>query len=245
MEPKICPYLGLIDDPNTNAAFPYEDHACHRAKRPVKVALSHQRDFCLTDEHISCPGYEKGWVNGFPDSLRAKPLIYKSLLKNKWVWAALAVVLLFAVYILYNQQINAIGTNLGNAVASRFSEPTATATDQPTPIPSSTPVLPTQTESIQPTTDGTTTITVTDTPVPTLTATATETPTQVTETSTYRVEVIAFALNIRSEPIYRISGINIVDTLSRGDIVEVFEEQNNWLRIDRGWINKFFTRIVE
>lgn len=245
MEPKICPYLGLTDDPNTNTAFPYEDNACHRIKRPINVRLSHQRDFCLADEHISCPGYVDGWVNGFPDSIKAHPPIYKSILKNKRVWAALTVVILFTIYIIFNQQINAIGSHWGEFVASRFSRPTATGTDISTPNPTKTLIPPTQMESIQSTAVGTSTFTVTDTPAPTLTSTATETPTQVTEESSYRVEVITFALNIRSEPIYKINGSNIVDVLRSGDIVEVFEEQNGWLRTEKGWIKKIFTKVVD
>jgi hypothetical protein len=245
MEPKICPYLNLIDDPKTNKDFPYEGNACYRAKKPARVALPYQRHYCLSDEHINCPGYINGWVNGFPDSLKAHPAFFKSVLRNKWVWATLALLLLISVYIIFNQQINAMGSNWRNAVASRFTRPTATATEQFTPIPTSTPVPPTQTESLLVTTTSTSTITVTDTPSPTLTSTATETPTQITEASSYRVEVITHGLNIRSEPVYKVDRSNVVGTLSRGTVVEVFEEQNGWLRIERGWIFKMFTRVVD
>ena len=241
MDPKICPYLGLVDDPNTGTSFPYEGNACHRAKKPTPVTLKHQRSYCLVDEHINCPGYINGWVNGFPDSLKAFPPTYKKLLHKRLVWAALAVVLLFVVYLIFNQQINAAASNLGRAVANRFTAPTSTATIQPTNTPTVTPVPPTQTTTIFPTPTNTSTATST----PTRTPTATETPAQPTEDTTYRVEVITTALNIRTEPIYKADGSNIVTRLQQGDIVEVFDEQKGWLLTERGWINKAYTRKVD
>ena len=59
------------------------------------------------------------------------------------------------------------------------------------------------------------------------------------------VEVITTALNIRSEPIYKVSGINIVDTLTKGEIIEVYEEQKGWLLTERGWIFKYYTKVVK
>ena len=244
MEPKICPYLGLIDDPNTNKDFPYEGNACHRGKKPTPVALPHQRGYCLSDEHTACPGYINGWVNGFPDSLKAFPPTYKRVLQNKRVWSTLAVVLLISVYLIFYQQINAMGNNLGRAVGSQFTEPTSTAAVLFTSMPTSTLVPPTRTASLPPTAAGTSTSVVTDTPTPTLTSTTTETPSQTTEEPSYIVEVVTKALNIRSEPIYKADGSNIVDTLTKGEIIEVYDEQKGWLLTERGWIFKFFTKKV-
>ena len=241
MESKICPYLGLPEDPNTNKDFPIEGHLCYRAKRPTAVALKHQRSYCLVDEHINCPGYINGWVNGFPDSLKAFPPTYKKLLHKRWVWAALAVVLLFVVYLIFNQQINAAASNWGRAIAIRFTAPTSTATIQPTNTPTVTPVPPTQTATLSPTPTNTSTAT----PTPTHTPTATQTPAQPAEDTTYRVEVITTALNIRTEPIYKADGSNIVTRLVQGDIVEVFDEQKGWLLTEQGWIFKAYTREVD
>jgi len=243
MDPKICPYLGLIDDPNTNKDYPYEGNTCHRTRRPTPVALTHQSGYCLCDEHISCPGYIDGWAYGFPDSLKAYPPTYKKVLRNKWFWAALGLVLLVAVYFIFNQQINAVASNWGTAVASRFTEPSPTATVPSTSTPTRTPVPPTRTESPTPT--PTITSTSTATPSPTRTSTATKSTNQTAEATPYMVEVVTEALNIRSEPIYRADGSNIITRLAEGDIIEVFEEQKGWLRTEQGWIFKSYTRKVD
>lgn len=240
MEPKICPYLGLTDDPNKHKDFPYEGNACYRVKKPTPVSLPHQRGYCLVDEHISCPGYLNGWENGFPDSLRAYPPTYKKVLRNKWVWAALAVVLLFAVYLIFNQQINAAASSWGRAAASRLTAPTPTATLPATKTPTKTPVPPTQTATPLPTPTSTSTAI----PTPTRTPSPTKTPDPAADVFPYRVEVITEALNIRSEPIYKADGSNIITRLVQGEIVEVYDEQKGWLLTDRGWIFKAYTRKV-
>ena len=242
IKPKVCPYLGLIDDPKNHISYPYEGNACYRGKKPTQVALSHQRGYCLSDAHTACPGYINGWVDGFPDSLKAFPPTYKRVLKNKWVWAALGLVLLISVYFIFQQQINAMGANFGRAVSSRLTEPTSTATVQATSMPTRTPVPPTRTPSPQPTPTATSTMPPTDTPTPT--AAATEISSTTNEEMPYLVEVITTALNIRTEPVYKADGSNIVARLVEGDTVEVFEEEKGWLRTERGWIFKAYTRKV-
>jgi len=71
MEPRNCPYFGIIDDQTSHADFPYEGNACHRVKKPVKVALDYQESHCLSEKHVECPGYINGWEEGFPLNLRA------------------------------------------------------------------------------------------------------------------------------------------------------------------------------
>ncbi len=120
MEPKICPYLGLIDDPNTSTAFPYEGNSCYRSKRTVPVSLEHQRTHCLADAHIDCPGYLNGWVNGFPKELRASQPTHTKFLQNKWLWIALAVLLLGTVGFIFSGQIASAVKGLLNTVGARF-----------------------------------------------------------------------------------------------------------------------------
>jgi hypothetical protein len=244
MDPKICPYLGLIDDPNNHKDFAYEGNHCYRAKKPTAVALRYQRSHCLTDDHTTCAGYINGWVNGFPDALKAHPPVYKRYLRNKWVWAALAVALLVSIYFIFPQQINAMGNNMRRAVSSRFTRPTSSAAVLFTSTPSKTPVPPTRTASLAPSAAVTSTITFTETPSPTATPTITQTPNQASSEFPYMVEVITHALNIRNEPIFMANGANIVERLVQGDIVEVFDEQKGWLLTERGWIFKAYTRKV-
>ncbi|MDW7755843.1 MAG: hypothetical protein SCH68_11835 [Brevefilum sp.] len=244
MDPKICPYLGLIDDLNNHKVFPYEGNHCYRAKKPTAVALRYQRGYCLADEHTACAGYINGWVNGFPDALKALPPVYKRYLRNKWVWAALAVVLLVSIYFVFPQQINAMGANLRSAVNSRFTQPTSSAAVLFTSTPSKTPVPPTRTASPAPSATATSTPAFTETPSPTVTPTITKTPNQASSEFPYMVEVITTALNIRNEPIYMANGANIVERLVQGEIVEVLDEQKGWLLTERGWIFKAYTRKV-
>lgn len=274
MDPKICPYLGLTDDPTSNKDFPYEGNTCYRAKRPTAVALTHQRSYCLCDEHTHCPGYTNGWEGGFPKSLRAYPPTYERILKSKLAWGVFAVVLLVSAYLIFSQQINAMVNNLGSREVSQLTGSQSTENLESTSIPNG----PTRTASLQPiptstsasvlagNTGGSTTGddvgdsptsedggaisnstsagAVTVTPTPTFTSTTTETRSQATEVEPYFVEVITTALNIRSEPIYKADGSNILERLVQGEIVEVFDEQKGWLLTEKGWIFKAYTRKI-
>ena len=85
MESRHCPYLGIIDDPTSHKDFPFKENACHRVKKPVKVAPEYQETHCLCDAYRECPGYTSGWEEGFPLKLRAdydpnKRNIIKSIL---------------------------------------------------------------------------------------------------------------------------------------------------------------------
>jgi hypothetical protein len=271
MEPKICPYLGLKDDPNSNKDFPFEGNTCYRAKRPVQVALSHQRSYCLCDEHTHCPGYIDGWAYGFPDSLRAFPPTYKRALQNKWVWAVFTVFLLVGVYFIFQEQINTMVNDLGRTEVSQLTEPQSTAIPESASIPTRTASLqpiPTSTSASvlagdtsgsttaddsgdSPNSEDTGTISnntsasaVTATPTPALTSSTTETRSEPTEPQPYLVEVITTALNIRSEPVYKADGSNILERLVQGEIIEVFDEQKGWLLTEKGWIFKAYTRKV-
>jgi len=244
MEPKICPYLGLNHDPNTNTDLPDKVNHCYRAKKPIPVALPHQHGYCLSDEHITCPGYVNGWVNGFPDTLRAYPPTYKRVLQNKWVWISLAAVLLISIYLVFSDQINVMGFTLGRTEVSQFSVPTSTETVQFTNITTMTPAQPSLTPSPPPATTAASTSAVMNTPIPTSTSAAQEITSETNEETTYWVEVITAALNIRTDPVYKADGSNIVTRLRKGAIIEVLDEQKGWLRTELGWIFKAYTRKV-
>ncbi len=252
------PCLGLSVDPDTNKDFPYEGNTCYRVKKPTPVAMSHQSGYCLTNEHTTCPGYIKGWADGFPKSLRAYPPTYERVIKNIWTWAALTMVLLVSAYLIFSQKSNTLWINLGRTEVSQFNGSRSTATRHSadmlaTPslitnvqtIPTNTNTSPTMDDNGSSfTTDNTETSEITDTSIPTLTSSAIETTNQTALELPYMVEVITNALNIRSGPIFMANGSNIVDTLVKGEIIEVFEEKG-WLRAEKGWIFKYYTNIVE
>jgi hypothetical protein len=52
-----CPYLGLLDDPDTALDFPSLGNTCHRTARPAPINLIYQQNTCLTWQHLRCPVY--------------------------------------------------------------------------------------------------------------------------------------------------------------------------------------------
>ena len=95
MEANTCPYLGLINDPNTSTTFPDTANACHQAKPPALVKLDYQSSTCLQDAHRECPGYIHTWQDGFPKSLlRPKPIFnLVSIERFAWILVAIPVIL--------------------------------------------------------------------------------------------------------------------------------------------------------
>ncbi|MDY6846212.1 MAG: hypothetical protein SVP52_03655 [Chloroflexota bacterium] len=192
METKICPYLGLVDDPSTFKELPLEGNACHRVKKPVPVKLSYQKSHCLTEEHTRCAGYITGWETGFPKFLRADYPNWKRVLYNKKVWlVSLSIIILFLLVILI-PQFTDIGQNFGSRMDGWFNPP-ARATEPLTPT--DTLEAPTQTKthapSATPMPSNTPTNTHTPTPSPTVPFTPTVAPTN-TPTLTDGVQPFIF-----------------------------------------------------
>jgi hypothetical protein len=50
-----CIYLGLQDDPETVLQFASEGNFCHHALPAATPNPAHQKTFCLTNKHTSCP----------------------------------------------------------------------------------------------------------------------------------------------------------------------------------------------
>ena len=78
---RICPYLGLEEDPATYSSFPSSWNACHRASPPSIVKPSHQQEFCLQPEHKDCPVFKNQGSQRLPKSIRyqSKGLSQKSI----------------------------------------------------------------------------------------------------------------------------------------------------------------------
>jgi hypothetical protein len=49
-----CPYLGLLDDPDTHFMFAAPGHRCRAGRMPVKVSLPHQETYCLSADYPTC-----------------------------------------------------------------------------------------------------------------------------------------------------------------------------------------------
>jgi hypothetical protein len=52
-----CPFLGLVDDPDTHFMFATAGHRCRAERDPAGISMPHQGRYCLTDEHRACPIY--------------------------------------------------------------------------------------------------------------------------------------------------------------------------------------------
>ena len=184
MTSSICPYLGLIDDAETNATFPYEGNGCHRVKPPVLISLTYQQASCLSPAHTNCPGFVNGWEKGFPKALRGeKPRWQKSIPK---IFLLSAVLLLVSGFFLasFSGIFPWEGLNFVNDVVQAWQNtptptmtlpPTRTSTPAPTDIPTS--------QAGTATASPTHTVTKTRITIETRTSTETLTPT-ITETLT-------------------------------------------------------------
>lgn len=74
MEPRICPYVGIRDDPQTSLSFPSEGNACHRAIPVSGILAEHQKNYCLSENHIHCPVF-LGQTNTPPQPVASPPAV--------------------------------------------------------------------------------------------------------------------------------------------------------------------------
>ena len=82
--PSTCPFLGMLDDPQTSFSFPSEWNNCHNSKPVAPVSLTHQDNYCLTEKHGTCPVYLQDSPGSLPHTLRNQQ--QGALPKNKWTW---------------------------------------------------------------------------------------------------------------------------------------------------------------
>jgi LysM repeat protein len=52
-----CPYLGVVDDPASHFSFPEPSQRCAATRKPSRINLSYQTNFCLSERHVECPRY--------------------------------------------------------------------------------------------------------------------------------------------------------------------------------------------
>jgi LysM repeat protein len=51
---EICPFLGLIEDAQTPALFPFERNCCYHVRKPAPLDPEHQSTFCLAAAYHQC-----------------------------------------------------------------------------------------------------------------------------------------------------------------------------------------------
>jgi hypothetical protein len=68
---RVCPFLGLQDDPDSSVAFPSNLNYCHRSQPPGSARFNHQEEFCLTTAHSACPAFLRKAKIPLPQHIRA------------------------------------------------------------------------------------------------------------------------------------------------------------------------------
>jgi uncharacterized protein YraI len=229
-----CPYLGIVDDPDTRYLFASPIGCCYRATPEALVRLEQQQAFCLTEAYVDCPVFKQAQAGPLPEELGVYPKKQRFLAGNRVVgWGVVALLLLTtAVFLIFFRPNNSATT--GNAapalVAIQTETPTATAT--PSATSTATP-QPSPTTPPSPTTTPTETATATATAVASPTATATASPTATfTPSPTATPAVIALVnvprLNVRQGPGQNFEIIGVVEN---GDTLTVVGQSAN----DVGW----------
>ncbi len=56
---STCPHLGFEVDPGTAMAIPAPENFCHRLSPPRCPIAQHQRMYCLSSNHITCPVFNQ------------------------------------------------------------------------------------------------------------------------------------------------------------------------------------------
>lgn len=68
----ICPYLGLVDDPETTISYPSISNYCHRSKPAGIIVFDHQQQYCLDERHTSCPVFQREKPGPLPKEIRVR-----------------------------------------------------------------------------------------------------------------------------------------------------------------------------
>ena len=76
MSASVCPYLGLLDDPDAHLNYPSFENRCYATIARESIPLSEQAVFCLGGQFKSCPRYMAlhGPPQPEPNTLEAGPL---------------------------------------------------------------------------------------------------------------------------------------------------------------------------
>jgi LysM repeat protein len=123
----MCPHIGLKDDPATSLGYPSAWNYCHRAK-PIAVAgLDHQRTYCLTATHVTCPVFLKPESSPMPAELQAPDNGLGRGRRTLWVTVSALVVLAVLVVVVVWQGIARGFFFLPSQQGKSTSTPTLTA----------------------------------------------------------------------------------------------------------------------
>jgi hypothetical protein len=165
---KICPFLGIKEDPSTVIAFPSIFNLCNLAEPRAAPAIVHQKAFCLVEAHKTCPVFLKKEIGPLPrDMSTPRPKRVWGGKQWKAVWMAVGVLVLAVI---------AWQVAAGDLITKYFSNSSILATITSTPVEIPWTGTPTLTDTSTRTNTPTLTGTPARTNTPTLTRTATVSP---------------------------------------------------------------------
>jgi hypothetical protein len=88
----VCPYLGMVGDPNSHHSFPSRLHLCH-AGEPAHIGLGFQADYCLGGLYPSCARFqraEEAAAAGMPvaagSGMPASAAVAGAAAASAWLW---------------------------------------------------------------------------------------------------------------------------------------------------------------
>lgn len=61
-----CPYIGILNDPQTRVGIPDTRNCCHLVNPPSFIDLSHQESYCLSKNFPGCPIYQTSGEGPIP-----------------------------------------------------------------------------------------------------------------------------------------------------------------------------------
>jgi LysM repeat protein len=94
MTAKTCPYLGLLKDSETMAAFPSHKNHCHFADPVEAVSMDHQLIYCLQPEYTRCMVFRHGNQEPLPADIKA---FHRAGIGLPFSWRSLLIILLVLV----------------------------------------------------------------------------------------------------------------------------------------------------
>lgn len=107
LKKKECPFLGLMDDPETRMSYPSLMNCCHHAKPVEAIDQAFQNDYCLTEHYIDCPVYKQKEKKPLPSDLRISRQIRNAPKRAFWAKIIMIVALIalsiLMVYRLFSQ----------------------------------------------------------------------------------------------------------------------------------------------
>ncbi len=101
MSARICPYIGLAEDPETSLAFPSELNCCHWATPIEPISLDHQRSFCLSTRFSRCGMLETREHRALLPTIKLGGP--RQGIPIRWVFGLLVLIGLFAIGYLFFQ----------------------------------------------------------------------------------------------------------------------------------------------